>query len=171
MKNGEGMAKKITSILLIVAISSSIFTNAREITNNNVESYTDGDKNSVDEDSTMLKELEQNPDIMLIILPGKIDIADRDTLLTSQILRDMVDAKPENKVMNALLAGGVVATAIDGFTVLMITLVAIASNFSDGSTDQLLQEIKRDFLVMNIIASSIIVIAGIGYTLLNRFLK
>ncbi|HAV92977.1 TPA: hypothetical protein DCW38_07360 [candidate division WOR-3 bacterium] len=165
------MAKKITSILLIVAISSSIFTNAREITNNNVESYTDGDKNSVDEDSTMLKELEQNPDIMLIILPGKIDIADRDTLLTSQILRDMVDAKPENKVMNALLAGGVVATAIDGFTVLMITLVAIASNFSDGSTDQLLQEIKRDFLVMNIIASSIIVIAGIGYTLLNRFLK
>jgi hypothetical protein len=73
--------------------------------------------------------------------------------------------------MNALLAGGVVATAIDGFTVLMITLVAIASNFSDGSTDQLLQEIKRDFLVMNIIASSIIVIAGIGYTLLNRFLK
>ena len=171
MKNGEGMAKKITSILLIVAIGSSIFTNAREITNNNVESYTDGDKNSVDEDSTMLKELEQNPDIMLIILPGKIDIADRDTLLTSQILRDMVDAKPENKVMNALLAGGVVATAIDGFTVLMITLVAIASNFSDGSTDQLLQEIKRDFLVMNIIASSIIVIAGIGYTLLNRFLK
>lgn len=165
------MAKKITSILLIVAIGSSIFTNAREITNNNVESYTDGDKNSVDEDSTMLKELEQNPDIMLIILPGKIDIADRDTLLTSQILRDMVDAKPENKVMNALLAGGVVATAIDGFTVLMITLVAIASNFSDGSTDQLLQEIKRDFLVMNIIASSIIVIAGIGYTLLNRFLK
>jgi len=165
------MKRKIISILLIVTISSSIFANVSELTAENTETYRDGNKNSFEEDSLMLEEPEQNSAKVLITPPEIIDIADRDTLLTRQILRDMKNAKPSNKIMDALLIAGALATVLDFMGILLVGLTAIAVQFSDGTSDRVLQMDKKIFLIANIIASSIILITGVVYSQVKRSQK